>query len=392
MKQPSLFDDAPARAAGRLTPIAVPGSAPALSKAQKLFNALIRKIEAQRQSLQQWRDYETVHRQRVAAEIGPMQARLLKGRIAMVALLDQALDAKALGKTQRAKVREILLGQLSEVLSEAPDADLIRLYDKHSDVSFEEEQQDDRDFVQAIASDMFGVELDAEQAPRSPEELAQLIAEKMAAEREAEAARPKPERKKSAKAAARQAEREQAAQGASRSLREVYRQLASALHPDREPDLEERARKTALMQQANRAYEAGDLLALLELQLQIEQIDPAALAGVAEDRLAHYNLVLEDQLRRLQEELSDLVAPFAMALGGRVPRQFGPELVQRAMDEEVRELELSAQQLEADLIRFQDIKVLKSSLKHYRLMPVDDDEMFDFADFLMPEPAPRRRR
>jgi len=70
------------------------------------------------------------------------------------------------------------------------------------------------------------------------------------------------------------AQRDQAAQGGTRAVREVFRKLASELHPDRETDPAEHARKTELMQRVNQTYKAGDLLALLELQLSIEQIDP----------------------------------------------------------------------------------------------------------------------
>ena len=58
-----------------------------------------------------------------------------------------------------------------------------------------------------------------------------------------------------------------------RAVREIFRKLASALHPDRETDPGERARKTALMQRANVAYAANDLLGLLELQFEVDQID-----------------------------------------------------------------------------------------------------------------------
>jgi hypothetical protein len=42
--------------------------------------------------------------------------------------------------------------------------------------------------------------------------------------------------------------------------------LASALHPDRQTDAQQREVKTGLMQQANQAYARSDLLALLALQ------------------------------------------------------------------------------------------------------------------------------
>lgn len=44
------------------------------------------------------------------------------------------------------------------------------------------------------------------------------------------------------------------------SIRELYRKLASALHLDRESDLQERKWKTALMQRANHAYSKNNLL------------------------------------------------------------------------------------------------------------------------------------
>lgn len=58
-------------------------------------------------------------------------------------------------------------------------------------------------------------------------------------------------RKKTAKQLARDAQREAEEKQMSQSIREVYRKLASALHPDREPDPVERQRKTELMQRAN---------------------------------------------------------------------------------------------------------------------------------------------
>jgi hypothetical protein len=76
----------------------------------------------------------------------------------------------------------------------------------------------------------------------------------------------------------------------------VYRQLASALHPDREPDAQQRQRKTTLMQQTNQAYADGDLPALLELEMEARQADMAHRGPVDERRLRHYISLLQDQL------------------------------------------------------------------------------------------------
>jgi hypothetical protein len=79
----------------------------------------------------------------------------------------------------------------------------------------------------------------------------------------------------------------------SQSVRDIYRKLASVLHPDRETDPTERERKTALIQRANQAYGRNDLLELLTLQIETEQIDAGALADIPEARLRHYNDVLQ---------------------------------------------------------------------------------------------------
>ena len=323
----------------------------------------------------------------------PLNALLREKRIALVMLLDQAMDGKVLTKGQKVKVADLLVGQLSDLLAEVQEAELVRLYDKYSAVSFEDEQQDNLEFMRAFASDAFGVELGADTAASTPEELARLIGEKMHAG--VAGAAPQPEgrhkRKKSAKAEAQQMQREQAAAGASKAVREVYRKLASQLHPDREPDLEQRARKTGLMQEVNQAYAASDLLALLELQLRVEQIDPAALANMAQERLAHYNLVLREQSQRLEEELFELMAPFEIGMGNRLPRKPTPDAIDRLMDVDIRHLQTTLRGLKADLLSFQDINQLKSSLKHYRVSQPDDDET-DFLDSLILDPFPTRRR
>jgi len=179
-QQVSLFDEADR--SGALPSLGVPGSKSTLSKAQKLFNKLIDKIGSQRKLLQQWRDFVPIYQQRLATELVPLHERLREGRIAMVSLLDQAMDNKTLGKTHRAKVRDILLAQLTELLGEDQDAELVRLYDKYSEVSFADAQRDDMDFAEAMASRLFGVELDAEHRASSPEELVQRIVESMQAQ------------------------------------------------------------------------------------------------------------------------------------------------------------------------------------------------------------------
>lgn len=363
MKQVSLFDDCPGDGSGALTPLGLRGSARA-TKAQNQFNKHLARIAEQRRDLAQWQAFVPIYHQTVAAGFDPLIARLRDRRIAMARLLDRTMQGDALTRRERVKVEDILLGQLSVLLIEAHDAELVQLYDNYSDLSFADTQQQNMELMQALASDAFDIELDTDGAPNTPEESAELIG---ASARAAHMRQPKQERPKSAKSTARAALREQAAQGASRSVREVYRKLASELHPDRERDPQQHKRKTALMQSANRAYAARDLFGLLELHLSIARIGPEALAGMAQERLAHYNQALREQSQRLQEDLSEVTRPFVAAMGVSPGRhELTPEMVRRALDNDVRELRSIVKSLEADLAAFQDIRQLKASLKHYR--------------------------
>ncbi|XVJ70114.1 MAG: J domain-containing protein [Rhizobacter sp.] len=390
MTQPTLFPEDDPAIAQPLALVGVPGSATALSKGQKRFNKLVADIQAQRLLLAQWREFSDAHQARVASEFVPLQDQLHHKRVAMAKVLDQALLHPSLGKTHRAKIQDILQNLLGELVMESDDPELVALHDKHSEMSLQEMQADDMELTQAFASDFFGMDLDGHDA-QTPEELAQQIQQKLherAQLQEDSAHEKKPTRKKSAKTMAAEEKREQAAQAATQSLREVYRKLASALHPDREPDAMRRDQKTALMKRVNTAYEASDLLALLELQLEIEQIDTEVLAGLSDERVQHFNVVLADQLKQLQEELFHTTQPFAAMLTRWGRQSLSPAMVQRVLDDDLKDLNHTLQQVQADLERFQDIKQLKASLRNYRIERQDDD--MDMLDFILMNELQRR--
>jgi hypothetical protein len=381
MHQQSLLDDATSEPGRGL--VGIFASTLAMTPAQRKFNQLIERIKLQRQELDDWRVFRQRYQQQLADHHQPAMARLLEKQIAMVRWLDRTMDGKALSKRERAKTRDIIFHLLSQLLAESQDAELVLLHDKYAPRSFSD-QHDDLELLRTLASDAFGVDVGSYTGSASPEELAEWLDEQLrAGEPEPQASSP---RKKSAKSRARDALREQSAQGATRAVREVFRKLASELHPDRETDPAEHARKTELMQRVNQAYKAGDLLALLELQLSIEQINPKALADLADEKLRHYVHVLEEQSRRLSEELAELVAPFAMAIGDSTVRKLSPAIVQQALQVDIHHVKALARTLEADLVRFQDIQNFKRSLRDYEIDPIDD------TDFGVPREFRRRRR
>ena len=170
-----------------------------------------------------------------------------------------------------------------------------------------------------------------------------------------------------------QQKREAEAQQATQSVREIYRKLASALHPDRETDAAQREAKTAMMQRVNQAYEGNDLLALLQLQLQIEQIDESHIAQAGEQRLKHYNKVLAEQLAGLKAEVQHVEMDFRMEFGmepgwGLDPRKLGEVLAQTA-----REWRAELEKQRRELRMLADVAATRRWLKRERKQRREDD-------------------
>lgn len=371
MKPNPLFQDE--GSLGQTPTIGVPGGAKKLTKTQKRFNRLVEQINAQREAIAHWQAYRETYQRRLVGEYQPLAARMRERRIALVELLDRIMDSGELGQRHRAKVRDILEALLSGLLAEAEDPALVVLYDKYADFSFADAQQQRVEVMRTLAAEALGIDVDDYEGRDSPEDLADWIDEQVRASRAEPPPASKP-RRKSAKADAHATAQTEVAAGGSRALRDIFRKLASVLHPDREHDVTERARKTELMKELNQAYAARDLLQLLELQIRVEQIDDGMLTGLGEERLRHYVHVLEERAGRLQEELVALVQPFALSLGDVGPRGVTPDAVARALEADIRDLKDGIRAIEQDLVRFRDVRILKQNLAGYRVASADDDD------------------
>lgn len=391
--------------------VAVLAQGKATTKAQQSFQRLVAQIERKREQIKQWQAYESRYNQRLAAELVPVQDQLKAGQRQMAFLLDELLSPGApgrpLGRVQRAKLCQLLMNLLGALLEDGDDEELEALHDKHSDVSHAQIRQSEADMTQALLKDMLGLKLDDNHGASSTEELLKQ-AQRQLHDRMQEEARVARERQEaraakrtkasSAKAEAAQAKREQAAKEVRQSLRDVYRKLASALHPDRETDDEARQRKTSMMQRVNQAYDANDLLTLLALQLEIEQIDAAQLSSVPAERLTHYNQILREQLSELDDELMHCTQAFRVNLGLDWRASLSPATVDQLLSADIAQLQGAVRELQEDLVSFRDPRTLRDMLKHYPLETDDDDadELLDlmeaFQAFAPPVPGKRRRR
>lgn len=284
--------------------------APPLSAVQQRFNRLMAKIGKLEGQVTELQTLADAFRPLYHGTLEPLRQahRALLRRMALE--LDERLQRTGLNPAQKRNGLDILCG-LCQTLAGLGDEAMAALHDQRSPRTLRQKAQDQADLLRSMVEQALGGPLDLppqndalgsadplEAVARAGRERLQEAMQAEAAAREAAQSRRK---KKIPTPAQHKAAQQQ--EDADSVLRQVYRQLASALHPDRERDPAEQQRKTALMSQANAAYARQDLLALLHLQLQIAQADAQSLLRQPEERIAAMSRLLQQQADELQQEL-----------------------------------------------------------------------------------------
>ncbi|MSP97812.1 MAG: molecular chaperone DnaJ [Betaproteobacteria bacterium] len=356
------------------------GNAP-LSKAQKAFNELIGQIEKKRAQLAAWDAAIALYRTRYASELVPLFEEILDLQARMVHVLDRAAGQKGLTKSERRKIEALITG-LAETLVEArDDAQIKAIYNQYTQTDYDAEEAAKSAGMKSMFEDLLGLDMGEDLDSSSPEDVWTRAQEKMQARQAQHDADMQawkerlPNRKKSAKQIAREARRQADEQRLSQSIRELYRKLVSAFHPDREPDPLERERKTALMQRANQAYEKNNLLQLLELQLELEHIDPAAVNNISAGRLKDYNRILQAQLAELEQQILSAEEEFREEYGISPYVAMSPAFMMRNLSAEIAATRRTIREIKKELLAAEDARNFRTWL---RRVPVNRDE--DFRD------------
>ena len=347
-----------------------------LSRHQKSFNSLIQLIEKRHKTLLSWEQAIPPFQQRYVNDLLPLTQKASELRMKMAYCLHHAHGKKGLSRTDRQMISEFIAHLASSVASINEDIELKAIYNKHSGSDYDKEGDAAFLGMKSMLEDVLGVDLGDDLDLGGPEsfidratahmdqQTARYEAERQA--REERAAKRKKTPKQLAKEAAelavaaqQQAEQEQVSQ----SIREVFRKLASALHPDRERDPVERERKNGLMQRANLAYQKRNLLELLKLQLELEHIDQNTVNSLSESRLKHYNIILREQLSELEHELWHVKGKFCEQFELPPFSDPKPSTLMRDLDREISGAKAAILQMEQDLLGLVDSQAVKRWLK-----------------------------
>lgn len=291
----------------------IPGQDKPLNKKQKEFNLLSETIEAlDRQIAELKHAYDEMLR-RMPAELDPLVREYQGIRADIVNLWDRAYEAEHFRNAYQTKLSYLITENAYDLIRNHGLTDLKAVFNKYSavpaDVLLEEERR--REGAR-INNPAYLLESENEPAPDVAfHELSKAEQERIKAARREE----------------RMDERIREAQQAktTKSVRSVYMELVKTFHPDLETDDAEKQRKTETMQRITKAYQDNNLLALLKLQMELEQIDLSGLENIDKNQLSYYNKILRQQIAELDQEKILVQKQIAAACG--LPYQHANSMV-----------------------------------------------------------------
>ena len=356
----------------------------ALSKEQKAFNRLSKRIGKLEGEVDDFRTAATSLRQRVQQEYRPLQQQHNDLRADFVRMLDRAHDTYKLTKTERKKLVDLLLNGFFDLLDRGYN-DLEAIFDKYDPPLTEAEAAEaeaasaaaaaeEAKLMQEFFRDQFGIEFDPEADVSTPEKLQDYVNQQLAGQQQqyeqqqAAAEERRAQRKKSPKQQAAADKKKAEEQNITQAVRTLYMDLVKHLHPDREPDEAEKLRKTELLKRVTTAYKANELLTLLRLQLELNRIDQAHLENLAESQLRYYNTLLREQVRELEQQLAREQQDLSAFTGKPYYYTVSPTAMELDFQQMKAALTAKVQRLTTDVERCgQEPLALKEFLKAYKI-------------------------
>jgi hypothetical protein len=348
-----------------------------LTPAQHRFIDLLARIEQLSgliQRLEAWSDrHRYAHIQALRESVQLAQTH----RKSLLLFVHERLQTADLTDRQQRMARGMVRG-LIDHLAPMDDPQVQALADVYvSEEDTEEAAEEQAEAAQRLRErieEALGQPIEKPDQYQTPEEMMQAGMRQWQRQQEAD------EQRKAAKRAARKAQKQAQKKSAAAdkgelppamlreadaksAIRTVFRQLASALHPDREPDEQERLRKTALMSEVNAAYEKNDLSTLLRLQLQVTQVKPGGAARMADAQLMAMASLLKEQVAALEDDLDQLQSRLSRELCVTVRAEADEAVMTQGLQRIQADQRHSADSLQADLRRIQNDAEFKRWLK-----------------------------
>jgi hypothetical protein len=323
------------------------------SHARRQFDALIKKLEAERANLALWQEELPKTLALADNEYRPL-VRIFDARQKQLLLaLDLACSDKTMSKKDRKRLVNLIRRMALALVSANGGDNLINdIHHKYSARNVAPETKRAEAFICQAVAGMSAIELDDDAACNGPAAFCESIAKKMAKQVQQEA------QQEAINEAQQEALNEQAK--LKQSIRDIFRKLVSVLHPDRESNPAEHGRKTVLMQRTNVAYAANDLFGLLALQREVTPINLAGPDDAGDDRIWQYNRILDAQMNEVRSQIHALKSAFALDMGWDFGRCRTLKAMMKGLRNDIAEMRANIKNIEANLNALVDLRQFKA--------------------------------
>ena len=269
----------------------------ALSTQQKKLDRLIDRIEQQKLELAQWQQAEEEIRQYTQQNFIPVYHELHGVLFEQLEQLWQHLHEAEFSKAEIVVLDE----KIQSLAAYLKDSQAMSVQEAHKVNEIDSYYQQRAEHAQFRKSQKKVNELETFFKNENPSDLADVeVFEEWESDHFQQA-------REQARLKRQQEKQEQATAMAEQSLKTVYLKIAAIIHPDREVNDVKKIKKTELLQRANEAYAEQDLFTLLRMQLQIEQDQDVSKKGLSAEQLKFYQLALDAQSEKLQEQIDALI-------------------------------------------------------------------------------------
>ncbi|MCE7041806.1 hypothetical protein [Dyadobacter sp. CY312] len=355
-----------------------------LTKQQKEFNRLTKKIEQLEKTLAEFRRGRDILNERHGKEMAPLFREMHACQVEIVKGMDKVFPDKIFKKTDHKKLSYLITDTSFDLISKHGYEDLKIIFNKYNEHDYDtvnaEVDRQAADMAKGMAS-FFGVEFEDDVDISTTEKFHEKMFEKISEQEEIleEEQRIFDEKKAAKKKTQKQLDREEEQKNeelrVTKSVRSVYMDLVKALHPDREKDEAEKQRKTEIMQRVTQAYNDNNLMALLKLQMEFDRIDKEHLERLADEQLLYYNKVLKQQVIDLDFEKAEIVEELGEFSGLEPYYVRSAEILIFKFNDDLRLLKKELKDTKKEIELWNDPLKVKSYLKTYKI-PKEED--FDF--------------
>ncbi|WP_181303996.1 J domain-containing protein [Rufibacter sp. XAAS-G3-1] len=335
-----------------------------LSQLQQQFNASIQTIDQLKSQLAERARIIEVARARVQKEIQPLVREMVKRRVALVQLLDQAYLQENVQKLEKEKLASFIKEQATSLVHHYGAEELTELWQRYTPPApiAENTATATKAETRNLLKNVLGLDVNLEDLSNLEAFQARLEQQMQAEQERREAQRA--HRQKSKAQQAKEAKLKAQLQNISKASRRLYTTLAKLLHPDRERDATARIWKEEAMKKVTIAYHQDDFFELLRLQMEFMHEQEQLLQQVPEDQLTYYVHLLQEQIQEMEDEHSS----YYMGPDAQLYSEFGGTSKQmetkfRSAKKGLRE---EIQHLDYALTDFKDPAALREFLKNLK--------------------------